>query len=726
MIEFIHESYNQQPICTFFLMLVSANICIASQLSTGEKLLSILKESCNKVQTRISLPEESSSQDISNILLYNNIREELLRRQKHLEEMNERTNSRNKIAPGSSSEDDLSYLQRLGKGENNDFNAWRNLGIVMMACSESFRGARLMTTWMVFAEDLIKVLREGNFFSEWPFERGGSFQRAVEQLRRNPSSNNQGVLAFLRKSQWGDYTVHDREELIRLIKENNLFDTSLLQPIIDVLCKWFWLYCERLLDSETYRLLEKYNVFSTLPLAEKIHALIEASSTTQDPFLEDISLFLLECSIRLDDKVQRLGQQLVNVPNNITVQGCSGRNLLMLILSIFGKNTLRRNPELESASVLLLGLFVERGMAWDVKDRSGVTPLHVIAATWNVQAGELLLRYQKEINCIDAAGDAPLHVAISSWLPFQKTLERVRRNNKEHTQDPGSERQRQMCAILLAHNADIDVKDKQGNTPLHRAVIHNNVPIAKLLLSRKANANSKNRFDQTPLHLACIKNNLLIKRLIKNGALSTEKDCFGNQPIHYAAVSGVDLFDITDEGNNLTCSNEAGWSPLHIACFFKNYSLVTGLLRRNIGVNAQIRGSGKTGFMIVCAIGDTVLCDQFLAHPDLNVDIQDKLVGTALDWACEFEHVDICKMLLESNRYNNQSPENKVRVLRRTCYYNNQALQNLFFDAWQGSWDQVDDRGNTVLNIARSKGYHDVINLLYQRVGSQLLGATHE
>ena len=47
-------------------------------------------------------------------------------------------------------------------------------------------------------------------------------------------------------------------------------------------------------------------------------------------------------------------------------------------------------------------------------------------------------------------------------------------------------------------NANVDVRDEAGNTPLHGAVHWERLDIARLLLENNANANAKNKWGRLP------------------------------------------------------------------------------------------------------------------------------------------------------------------------------------------------------------------------------------
>jgi len=54
---------------------------------------------------------------------------------------------------------------------------------------------------------------------------------------------------------------------------------------------------------------------------------------------------------------------------------------------------------------------------------------------------------------------------------------------------------------LLADKSDVDIRDKDGWTPLHLAVANGHKEIVEVLLANKADMNAQNKEGLTPLHV---------------------------------------------------------------------------------------------------------------------------------------------------------------------------------------------------------------------------------
>jgi ankyrin repeat protein len=87
-------------------------------------------------------------------------------------------------------------------------------------------------------------------------------------------------------------------------------------------------------------------------------------------------------------------------------------------------------------------------------------------------------------------------------------------------------------AALIAAGADVNIRYRHGNTPLHFASWSSSTKTCELLIAAGADVNAQNDNGKTPLHSACWRDNLHVVELLLNaGADFLIEDTGGNLPI---------------------------------------------------------------------------------------------------------------------------------------------------------------------------------------------------
>jgi hypothetical protein len=92
---------------------------------------------------------------------------------------------------------------------------------------------------------------------------------------------------------------------------------------------------------------------------------------------------------------------------------------------------------------------------------------------------------------------------------------------------------------LLEEGTDPNIRDGDGNTPLHFAASKGCVEVARLLLEHGADLNAKNEGGWTPLHEAAFNGRVdVVKLLLEHGADPTVKNKDGDTPLDIARAEG--------------------------------------------------------------------------------------------------------------------------------------------------------------------------------------------
>ncbi|XP_039615162.1 nuclear factor NF-kappa-B p105 subunit-like [Polypterus senegalus] len=186
--------------------------------------------------------------------------------------------------------------------------------------------------------------------------------------------------------------------------------------------------------------------------------------------------------------------------------------------------------------------------------------------------------------------------------------------------------------LLAVQRPLIATQDENGDTGLHLGVIHSKSEAVKNLADVLAGIpgedviNMRNDLYQTPLHLAVITEQLtVVESLLKAKADVSLTDRNGNTALHLAAKEGQaailgHLLQYKEVKLLLNQPNSNGLYPIHLAVLANSLSSVRQMLAAGVDVNAREQSSGRTALHLAAEQENVSLAGSLLLEGNAHVD----------------------------------------------------------------------------------------------------------
>ena len=417
-------------------------------------------------------------------------------------------------------------------------------------------------------------------------------------------------------------------------------------------------------------------------------------------------------------------QHLINAGVDINVQDENDMTPLM-IASVDGHKELVEQLIKSGADVNLQNTSGDTPLIYafkDVKNKSAVIYLKGINHMENSQeCMQVLLQHDAEINIQGKDGDTALmHLADTasylvqfkksqSEMNFTRVLTAVEKcvfSLNDAGADPNLKNDNDCTALILGANilnfvklliragADVNWKDKIGNTALNRAAylgevkcvekliqsgaeinIGSTTPLMaaakigqveclKLLIREGADLDILGKDGLTALMVAALKEQVeTVKQLIRQGADLDVQDENGVTALVWAAFKGqVECVKLlVQEGADLDIQDKHGHIVLMLAAVNGHVECVKLLMQVRTHLDIWDE-KGRTALMYTASYGH-VECVKLLIRGGADLDIQDKNGYTALMWAADKGHVKCVKLLVQAEADLDIRDENGITAL---------------------------------------------------------------
>lgn len=207
--------------------------------------------------------------------------------------------------------------------------------------------------------------------------------------------------------------------------------------------------------------------------------------------------------------------------------------------------------------------------------------------------------------------------------------------------------------VLLNHNADVEIEDKDGDRAVHHAAFGDEPGVITLLAKASADLNARNKRRQTALHIAINKGHFnVVRTLLELNCHPSLQDTEGDTPLHDAISKEQDemLSCLLDYNADTTLANNNGFNALHHAALKGNPGAMKILLTKSNRpwIVEEKKDDGYTALHLAALNNHNEIADLLVHMGKANMDKQNVNLQTALHLAVERQHVQIVKLLVRN------------------------------------------------------------------------------
>jgi len=277
----------------------------------------------------------------------------------------------------------------------------------------------------------------------------------------------------------------------------------------------------------------------------------------------------------------------------------------------------------------VIKLFLDNGVNPNLRDDHGDTPLHVLVSlNRGPETVRTLLDGNVDISARNVTGQTPLYLAVhesrlaliplllsrgsdifaadnSGVTPFDYAM-KVKGPILDALITPETAQQKDSAGNTILHlavknrgdaliigkildqNANINARNRDGDTALHIAARTNQKEAGEYILSKRANIFYANSAGESPLYIALTHPSGVLQWMFTHETAKAH-DGLGNTMLHYVALWRMDkhIPFIIQQGVSTEAANATGETPLFWAVKYDGASTVKALLSASANLHAR-------------------------------------------------------------------------------------------------------------------------------------------
>jgi ankyrin repeat protein len=277
--------------------------------------------------------------------------------------------------------------------------------------------------------------------------------------------------------------------------------------------------------------------------------------------------------------------------------------------------------------------------------------------------------------------------------------------------------EKDIVELLIAKGADVNARDNAGTTPLGIALRSSNMEVASLFIARGARFSNQERIAKdnqgtTLLHRAVQnKSKKLAELLIAQGADVKARDNNGSTPLHLAVPSNnKELAELLiAKRADVNARNNDGNTPLQLA-FRGNHEVVL-LIAKRVDVNAR-DNQGNTPLHMALVHNNKMARQvaKLLIAKGADVNARNNHGFTPLHMALQ-DNNEVAKLLIAKGANVNARDNQGGTPLHEALLYSNNEVAKLLI-AKGADVNAKNNQGNTPLHWGNIKKGKEVVELL--------------